>query len=77
MDNKRMVRAGLGGTVATLLVASCPVQLAVLGALGLGAATPWVHGLEPVFYLAVAVFSGLSIYGLVRMRRGRGVATAK
>lgn len=73
MDEKRTVGIGVGGTAVSLVLASCPLQLAVFGALGmtgvLGSA--WFETIEPFFLPALMGFAAPTIYGAVRLFRSR------
>ena len=79
MHEKRTRGIGVGGTAVSLVLASCPLQLAVFEALGmtgvLGSA--WFETSEPFVLPALLSFAALTIYGAVRLfrrRRAPGIA---
>ncbi|MEP6601958.1 MAG: mercury resistance system transport protein MerF [Nitrospirota bacterium] len=64
----RLVWAGLIGSVVVGLCCVTPILVALLGLLGLGALTGY---LDDVLLSALAVFVGVTVYGLYRERRPR------
>lgn len=75
MDDRKKVGMGIGGAVLAAGLATCPLQIALLGALGALGFLPFLERLTPALYLGAAVFAAFAIYSLVRLRRRR-VATA-
>ena len=73
MDDKKKLGVGIGGAVTAFVLATCPLQLALFGALGLSALglSPWLERFAPALYLVAAAFTALAVYGLVRLRRAR------
>ena len=63
------LKTGIVGTVIAAICCATPVLVLAFGALGLSA---WVAGLDYVLLPALAVFLGLTVYGL--WRRGRAAA---
>ena len=67
MADRKLVAGGLLGTVLTAICCFTRALVLLLGAVGLSA---WVGWLDVVLFPALAVFIGLTIYGLI----GRGPA---
>jgi mercuric ion transport protein len=66
VNDRNLLRTGIVGSVATALCCVTPVLVIALGALGLSAAVGW---LDVVLFPLLAVFLGLTGYGLYRRRR--------
>lgn len=61
-----MLRTGLVGTVVTALCCFTPVLVILLGVVGLSAIVGW---LDFVLLPALAIFTALTAYALLRRRR--------
>ena len=71
MDDRKLLKVGIAGTVITAICCATPVLAVVLGALGLG---KWLGWSDYVLVPALVVFVGLTAYAVVgRRRRGRGL----
>ena len=68
MSDKMLLRTGIIGAVVTALCCVTPMLVIPLAAIGLSA---WVGWLDYVLFPALALFLGLTIYAIVRMRRRR------
>jgi len=66
MKDATIVKTGIVGTVIAAICCATPVLVVVLGAIGLSA---WVGGLDYVLFPALAVFLGMTGYGLWRRQR--------
>jgi len=66
MKDATILKTGIAGTVIAAICCATPVLVIALGALGLSA---WVSGLDYVLLPALAVFVGLTAYGLWRRNR--------
>lgn len=66
MKDKTIVKTGIVGTVIAAICCATPVLVVALGAIGLSA---WVSGLDYVLFPALAVFLGITGYGLWRRQR--------
>ena len=66
MKDATILKTGIVGTVIAAVCCATPVLVIALGALGLSA---WVSGLDYVLLPALAVFLGLTAYGLWRRNR--------
>ncbi len=66
MNDERILKVGLIGSVIAALCCFTPVLVILLGALGLSALVGW---LDVVLLPALAIFVGLTIYALLRRRR--------
>jgi len=66
MKNESIVKTGIVGTVIAAICCATPVLVVALGAIGLSA---WVGGLDYVLFPALAVFLGMTGYGLWRRQR--------
>jgi mercuric ion transport protein len=71
MNDKKLLRIGIGGTAIAALCCFTPVLVVLLGVVGLSAALGW---LDYVLLPALAFFVGLTIYAVYR-RRKRQVQT--
>lgn len=65
MDNAKLLKLGLIGTVVSALCCFTPILVVLLGAVGLSAALGW---LDYVLLPALIVFVALTIYALIRRR---------
>lgn len=63
MDNRTLLRVGLGGTVLAALCCFTPVLVILLGVVGLSALVGY---LDYVLLPALAIFAGLTIYAVWR-----------
>lgn len=68
MNDRKLLGTGIVGTVVAALCCFTPVLAVVLGAVGLSA---WLGWLDYVLLPALAVFAGLTVYALFRMRGQR------
>ncbi len=68
MDDKKLLRTGIVGSVVTTLCCVTPMLVIPLVAVGLSA---WVGWLDYVLFPALAVFLGLTVYTVVRISRRR------
>ncbi len=68
-QRKRWLWTGLTGSVIALLCCFTPLLVVLLGAVGLGALTGY---LDYVLVPALAVFLGLTVYGLSQRPRATG-----
>ena len=71
MDTKKTVGIGLGGALTAAALATCPLQIALLGALGALGFLPFLERLSPALYLVAVAFGALALYGTVRLWRSR------
>jgi mercuric ion transport protein len=71
MNDRKLLRIGIGGTAIAALCCFTPVLVVLLGVVGLSAALGW---LDYVLLPALAFFVGLTIYAVYR-RRKRQVQT--
>lgn len=68
LDEKKVIGVGLGGAAVATGLAICPLQIALLGALGF---LRFLERLSPALYLAAVGFGAVALYGIVRLRRSR------
>ena len=68
MNDKKLLRTGIIGSVVIALCCVTPMLVIPLVAIGLSA---WVGWLDYVLFPALALFLGLTIYAVIRMRRQR------
>lgn len=68
MKDNRLLGTGIVGTVVSLLCCFTPLLVLIFGGVGLAA---WLGWLDWVLFPAMAVFSGITVYALVRRRRCR------
>lgn len=68
MENRKLLRTGLIGTVIAALCCFTPVLVILLGAVGLSA---WLGWLDYVLFPALAIFVGITIYAVYRQRQDR------
>ena len=66
MDDKKLLKIGIIGTVIAALCCFTPILVVLLGVVGLSAALGW---LDYVLFPALAFFIGLTIYALYRRQR--------
>ena len=66
MNEKRLLRVGVVGTVVAALCCFTPLLVVLLGTVGLSAAVGW---LDYVLLPALAAFLGITIFAVVRRRR--------
>ena len=66
MKDGTILKIGVVGTVIAAICCATPVLVLALGALGLSA---WIAGLDYVLLPALALFLGLTAYGLWRCNR--------
>ena len=66
MNNDKLLKTGLIGTVVAVLCCFTPVLVAAFGALGVSA---WLGGADYVLFSALIGFLGLTAYALWRRRR--------
>lgn len=66
MKDATIVKTGIVGTVIAAICCATPVLVVVLGAIGLSA---WASVLDYVLFPALAVFLGMTGYGLWRRQR--------
>ena len=71
MDEKKAIGVGLGGAVVAAGLATCPLQIALLGALGALGFLPFLERVSPALYLAAVGFGAMALYGIVRLKRSR------
>lgn len=69
MDDRKLLRIGIVGTVVAALCCFTPLLVILLGALGLSAAVGW---LDLVLLPALAAFVALTLYALWRRSRRAG-----
>lgn len=66
MKDATILKTGIVGTVIAAICCATPVLVFALGAPGLSA---WVGGLDHVLLAALAIFLGLTAYGVWRRNR--------
>ncbi|MEQ8664872.1 MAG: mercury resistance system transport protein MerF [Rhodospirillales bacterium] len=66
MKDETIIKTGIVGSVIAAICCATPVLVIALGAVGLSA---WVSGLDYVLFPALAVFLGLTAYGLWQRKR--------
>lgn len=66
MEPRSLLRTGIIGTVVVLVCCFTPVLVVLLGVVGLSAAVGW---LDYVLFPALAVFVGITIYAMMKVRR--------
>ena len=66
MKDGSILKTGIVGMVIATICCATPVPVVAFGALGLSA---WLSGLDYVLLPALAVFLGLTAYGLWRRNR--------
>lgn len=73
MNDRRLLRIGVLGSVIAALCCFTPVLVILLGAVGLSAAVGW---LDYVLLPALALFIGVTLFALVRRQRASSCDTA-
>lgn len=68
MNDRNLLGTGIIGTAIAAVCCFTPALVVLLGALGLSA---WLGWLDYVLLPALALFAGLTVYALIRMRRQR------
>lgn len=63
MDNPRLLKIGMIGTVIAAICCTTPILVIAFGAVGLGA---WVAGLDYVLLPALALFVVITCFALYR-----------
>ena len=71
MNDRRLLRTGIIGTVVAALCCFTPILVVLFGVVGLSAAVGY---LDYVLFPALAIFSGLTLYALWR-RNSRSTNT--
>ncbi|MDH3474771.1 MAG: mercury resistance system transport protein MerF [Rhodospirillales bacterium] len=66
MEDRKLLRTGLVGTIVVALCCFTPVLVVLLGAVGLSA---WLGWLDYVLFPALGLFFALTLYAFVRIRR--------
>tara|TARA_R110002124_G_scaffold155710_1_gene322873 strand:+ start:2463 stop:2711 length:249 start_codon:yes stop_codon:yes gene_type:complete len=66
MNDTVILKTGIIGAVIAAICCATPILVIALGALGLSA---WVGGLDYVLLPTLAIFLGLTVYGLWRRNR--------
>ena len=66
MNDRKLLRAGIIGTVIAAICCFTPVLVILLGAVGLSA---WLGWLDYVLFPALAIFLGLTGYAVYRLKR--------
>jgi mercuric ion transport protein len=65
MDNRKLLKTGIVGSVVAAVCCATPVLVILLGVVGLSA---WVGWLDYVLIPALVVFIGIAAYALLRRR---------
>lgn len=68
MNDRKLLRTGIIGTVVTAVCCFTPALVILLGVAGLSA---WLGWLDYVLFPALALFIGITIYAYVRWSRAR------
>ena len=71
MNDKRLLRIGIVGTVTVALCCFTPLLVVLLGVVGLSAALGW---LDYVLFPALAFFIGLTAFALYRRHQRQAQA---
>lgn len=66
MNEKAILRTGIIGSIIAAICCATPILVVAFGAIGLSA---WVGGLDYVLFPALAVFLGMTAYGLWQRQR--------
>ncbi len=74
MDDRRLLKIGIVGTVVAALCCFTPLLGGLLAGVGLSALVGW---LDYVLLPALAIFIGIVVYALVRQWRGKASASAQ
>jgi len=65
MNGKNLLRTGIIGAIIAALCCFTPVLVILFGVVGLSALVGW---LDYVLFPALAIFTGITIYALIRRR---------
>ena len=68
MDDRNLLATGIAGTAIAAVCCFTPALVVLLGALGLSA---WLGWLDYVLLPGLALFAGLTVFALIRMKRQR------
>ena len=66
MEPRSLLRVGITGTVIAIICCFTPVLVVLLGVVGLSAAVGW---LDYVLLPALAVFVGITLYAMTKVRK--------
>ena len=66
MEDKKLLRSGIIGSIVLALCCFTPLLVVLLGAVGLSA---WLGWLDFVLLPALALFLAITAYALIRMKR--------
>ncbi len=66
MRPRSLLRTGIIGTVIVVICCITPVLVVLFGVVGLSAAVGW---LDYVLFPALAVFVGITIYAMMKVRK--------
>ncbi|NCF27071.1 MAG: mercury resistance system transport protein MerF [Gammaproteobacteria bacterium] len=66
MQPRSLLRVGITGTVIAIICCFTPVLVVLLGVVGLSAAVGW---LDYVLLPALAVFVGITLYAMMKVRK--------
>ncbi len=66
MNDRKLLRTGIIGTVIAAICCFTPVLVILLGAVGLSV---WLGWLDYVLFPALAIFLGLTGYAVYRLKR--------
>ncbi len=66
MNDRKLLRTGIIGTVIAAICCFTPVLVILLGAVGLSA---WLGWIDYVLFPALAIFLGLTGYAFYRLKR--------
>jgi len=66
MNDRKLLRTGIIGTVIAAICCFTPVLVILLGAVGLSA---WLGWLDYVLFPALSIFLGLTGYAVYRLKR--------
>jgi mercuric ion transport protein len=72
VNNRKLLRTGIIGTVVAVICCFTPVLVILFGVVGLSAMVGW---LDYALFPALAVFLGITVYALMRRRRTRQTET--
>lgn len=73
MKDATIIKTGVAGSIITALCCFTPVLVILLGAVGLSA---WLGWLDYVLFPALAIFLGITGYGLWRRRQATACYSA-
>jgi mercuric ion transport protein len=66
MNDRKLLRTGVVGSVVAAVCCFTPLLVVSLGAVGLSALVGW---LDYVLFPALAIFLGITIFALIKRRR--------